>query len=473
MEVLSGIQEGLLALPKGGGAAKSIGERFQPDIFRGSGNYAIPIEVPKGPNALQPKLQLRYSTGDGNGPFGMGWVLSGPLKILRRTDKGLPKYEGEDEFIFGPGEVLVPVGDGQYRPRTDRQFMEITHNSNSWTVRTKQGYTYHLGSVDDSRLHVEGKTFGWLVDREIDPAGNEIRYHYQRNENQLYLERVSWSIYEVHLSYESRPDSIHFGRAGFPITSNWRCVAIERHCLTLSPSLTSRYALHYRQDETTQYSLLTSVELMGFDASGNVESYPPVQMTYSTFEPTEGTLHRIEALGSPPPDLNRPDTSLVDMDGDGLPDVLQASSSGHRYWKNQGSGSFGPMKSLDLQAVGMNLGDAGVSFADLTGDGTADLLRANHRLGIAVANTGAGKWAEEPLIYDWQVPLDLSHRTTRMTDLNGDGVIDLIQSGPAGFTLFYNQGDRGWSAPQSWHAGVIRPYSQISHLPKRIYSWWI
>ena len=63
---------GVISLPKGGEALHGIGEKFSPDLFTGTGNFTVPIALPPGRNGFQPQLKLVYSTGNGNGPFGLG-----------------------------------------------------------------------------------------------------------------------------------------------------------------------------------------------------------------------------------------------------------------------------------------------------------------------------------------------------------------------------------------------------------------
>src|SRR3954453_19020468 len=81
----------VISLPQGGGAVTGLGEKFSPDLFTGTGNFAVPIQVPAGRLGLQPQLTLGYSTGNGNGPFGLGWALSIP-GLTRSTSHGLPWY---------------------------------------------------------------------------------------------------------------------------------------------------------------------------------------------------------------------------------------------------------------------------------------------------------------------------------------------------------------------------------------------
>ena len=59
-------------MPKGCGAVQGIGEKFSPDLYTGTENFTVPIALPPGRNGFKPQLNLTYSTGNGNGPFGLG-----------------------------------------------------------------------------------------------------------------------------------------------------------------------------------------------------------------------------------------------------------------------------------------------------------------------------------------------------------------------------------------------------------------
>ena len=121
------------SLPKGGGSIQGLGEKFQSTAFDGTGSFSIPIATTPGRAGLDPKLSLEFSTGNGNGPFGLGWRLGLP-SVTRKTDKGLPRYASDDVFVISGAEDLVPVDAGSpltpgptrrgvftvqaYRPRT-------------------------------------------------------------------------------------------------------------------------------------------------------------------------------------------------------------------------------------------------------------------------------------------------------------------------------------------------------------------
>ena len=56
---------------------------FNVDGSSGSAQYSIPIIVPAGHGGMEPKLQLSYSSGGGNGHYGVGWEMVG-LPVVHR-----------------------------------------------------------------------------------------------------------------------------------------------------------------------------------------------------------------------------------------------------------------------------------------------------------------------------------------------------------------------------------------------------
>src|SRR5678816_2966383 len=143
----SGTSGQVISIPKGGGALHGIGEKFSPDLHTGTGNFSIPLTLPPGRNGFQPQMSLVYSTGHGNGPFGLGWILSIP-GVSRKTSKGVPRYDdSQDVFILSGAEDLVPVeampGMIRYRPRTEGLFARILYHRDAknsyWEIRSKDG----------------------------------------------------------------------------------------------------------------------------------------------------------------------------------------------------------------------------------------------------------------------------------------------------------------------------------------------
>ena len=61
-----------ISLPKGGGAIKGIDEKFSVNAVNGTSSFSIPLPFTPARGAT-PALSLSYSSGVGNGIFGLGW----------------------------------------------------------------------------------------------------------------------------------------------------------------------------------------------------------------------------------------------------------------------------------------------------------------------------------------------------------------------------------------------------------------
>ena len=157
-----------ISLPKGGGAIKSIDEKFQVNGANCTSSFSIPVPLSLSRNNFMLSLALSYNSGAGNGPFGIGWSLKA-LSIQRKTYKKLPEYQDasdSDTFIF-LGEDLVPVfikdnvgnwvkhtmSEGgqvitRYRPCIKGSFARIEKieedNNVYWKVRTKENIDMYL-----------------------------------------------------------------------------------------------------------------------------------------------------------------------------------------------------------------------------------------------------------------------------------------------------------------------------------------
>jgi len=576
----SGVAEQVISLPKGGGALKGIGETFQPNLFSGTGNHSIPIAISPGRNGFGPTLSLQYSSGNGNGPFGLGWQLSIP-RITRKTEKGLPRYDDTDVFVMSGAEDLVPClkkvvdptsGQGtwvaedpvqhpshtvyRYRPRTEGLFARIerwqhdTTGEVHWRATTKDNITSIYGGTSSSRIadpENEQRVYEWLLQETFDAVGNHILYEYARdnpqlysNEDpalglnaifehnrqatQLYIRRIYYGnfsdplldeqghavtypdgtqvghqhdgrryAFEVVFDYGDwdlptkdphpgpvsagqqelfgpdpsqssehnpvpiRDDRFSYFRARFEIRTLRRCrrVLMFHHFAELdSPTLVRSTDFDYRTDPDTRLSFLAAVTVTGYrrDANGiyHSASMPPVTFTYAEFRPHEQRYQSVAAQGSdmPPLALNNPNVALVDLFGDGLPDVLQSSAGGFRYWRNLGGGLLDPPQSLPHIPVGITLAQPGVGFGDMGGDGQADLLVHSGPLPGFFETTHNGTWQTfKP--YEVFPSFNLNDPNVRLIDLTGDGLSDALMTQGDYFLWFECLGEKGFAQPQS------------------------
>ncbi|MBL7792405.1 MAG: VCBS repeat-containing protein [Saprospiraceae bacterium] len=480
--------------PKGGGAMHGLGEKFSPDLFTGTGNFTVPIALSPGRNGFQPQINLSYSTGQGNGPFGMGWSLSIP-GVARQTSKGIPKYdEQKDTFILSGAEDLVPVerspgnGYSAYRPRTEGLFARIRYyldDKNAyWEVKTKDGLTSIYGTPasvgkNDQAACVNpdyrSNIFAWKLTQTTDPFGNQIKYTYEHDTgsegphywDQVYLRKIEYIDYtsksgkeqflaSVEFEYDkNRPDAFSDYKSGFEIRTRWRCqsILIETHPEGIANAVkVRRYVFNYDNSAKNDVSLLVGVQVTGFDDTGaEISEMPPLDFRYSKFDPQEKRdFFPVTGNDLPPVALSNPDFEIADLTGNGLPDIFQLNGVA-RFWKNMGNGRYDPPRMLKDRPP-VSLSDPGVQMLDADGDGRIDLLVTNGAFsGYFPMEYGRdAAWEKRPFTKYRQAPsFDLKDPEVKLVDLTGDGITDIIRSGTR-LECFFNDPKEGWNETRFW-----------------------
>ena len=92
-----------ISLPKGGGAIRSLGEKFAANPVTGTESMSVPIATSPGRSGFGPQLSLSYGSGVGNGPFGFGWSPRAPsISTLRRASSNFGARSG----VFQPEAVI-------------------------------------------------------------------------------------------------------------------------------------------------------------------------------------------------------------------------------------------------------------------------------------------------------------------------------------------------------------------------------
>lgn len=548
----SGTSSQSISLPKGGGAIQGIGETFQPNLFSGTGNFSVPIYTSPGRNGFGPQLTLQYSSGNGNGPFGVGWQLSIP-RIMRKTEKGLPTYTDEDVFVMSGTEDLVPcleVDDNPdqwepyevltYCPRTEGQFTRIerwqwlgpsTEDRDTgdihWRAITKENVTSVYGRTKAARLVDSEKAshiYEWLLEETFDAKGNHIAYEYIQEDlkgihehnrccTQTYLRRIRYGntpdmldqslrmgptglwtdpanplqtrpqhyLFEVLFDYgdlpnplkiaddlnndlvtnwAARPDPFSTYRAGFEIRTLRRCqrVLMLHHFkegeVEGAPVVKST-DFTYTVNPETQLSFLTDATVSGYRRDPNdPASYlkremPPVTFTYSAFKPQEQRYQSVTAEGRdfPPRSLNNPEFTLMDLFGNGLPDIVQGSPNGFYYWANLGEGHLDRRRPQSGGQPALSLAQANVAVGDMGGDGMVDLVVDAPSLAGFYESTPDGRW--KPFRrFEERPSFDLNDPNTRLVDLTGDGLSDVLVTRDHHFLWFRCQGEAGYKAPK-------------------------
>lgn len=475
--------------PKGGGALQGIGEKFSPDLFTGTGNFSVPIALPPGRGGFAPQLTLAYSTGNGNGPFGLGWGLSVP-NVSRKFSQGIPRYDdAKDTFILSRAEDLVPVAAPtqdvtQHRPRTEGLFARILHHSDQqtndyWEARNKDGSTSIYGTpgakgkdpavIADSTDPGRNRVFSWKLTSTKDAFGNVIRYVYTRDQNptegvhawdQLYVSQIQYADYgdprnpnflvSVDFAYENRPDHFSEYRSAFEIRTVQRCTRIDTFGGVDGKTPIRTYHFDYIDQDTEHpelrpingCSMLHRIRVEGHDG-GNAEWLPPLEFGYTQFMPASQKF--ISLSGHlPASSLADSNLGLVDLFGAGLPDILEMNSE-VRYWRNQGSGRFALPRAMEQAPAGLQLSDKGVQVLDANGDGSPDLLVTTDTLSGYYPLRFGGLWDKHSFQRLRSAPsFDLKDPEVRLVDLDGDGVTDAIRSSTR-LECYFNDPEQGWA----------------------------
>src|ERR1019366_3494933 len=198
-----------ISLPKGGGALRSIDEKFTVNAANGTCAFGVPLPFSKARGDVGLNLQLQYNSGSGNGHFGLGLSI-GLGSIQRRTDKLLPQYQDaleSDVFVLSGAEDLVPAlfqnpdgswkadtaGSGgthvrRYRPRIETGFARIEkieidgETGFFWKVTSRDNVVTVFGRTAAARIADPAdptRIFRWLPEWAYDDRGNCAEFIYK------------------------------------------------------------------------------------------------------------------------------------------------------------------------------------------------------------------------------------------------------------------------------------------------------
>ncbi|HAM73306.1 MAG TPA: hypothetical protein DCM86_16860 [Verrucomicrobiales bacterium] len=501
----SGVSPTAISLPKGPGSIEGLGESFQPSLNSGQAQYSVPLQLPPGPGGHHPSLALKYEGGGGNGILGPGWSLPIPA-IQRRSDHGLPTYgepvgfDRNDTFITEAREELVPRGDGYLFARNEGGFVRYEFLGSHWVGTRPDGTRMEFGLTAGGRIADGTHVYSWLLERVTDLHGNVERYVYADatgagNRGQRYLQLIEygagappWTARQyVRLEYEGRPDPIEDARPGFVVgtAQRLRSITVATEGVQLPPGhlagdfdangvpdfLDRRYLLEYLPEAgaSPPSSLLTRITMVGTDG---VTPLPPLSMGYAVCLPgdrLDASTARVASLNTPPTVMDNPLVEFIDLNGDGLPDVLRTDSGGgaHVAYLNSGQGPAAPDGTRAVSwsdprevsaplgaAWGFHLGQDETHLADMDGDGLADLVhRTPQGDSFYFSNRGTVSWGlrQEVSTSVAPPPAPFGSADVRTGDVDFDKRIDILQSIDSGggfdYRIWFNLGDQTYSAP--------------------------
>jgi len=232
-----------IAIPRGGGAVRGIGEKFAVDAVTGTGSVTVPLAASPGRSGSGPQPVLRYDSGTGNGPWGLGWRLD-ISSVRRTTDRGRPRFADDaesDTFLLRGSEDLVPCLDGQgrrlppeptrlggadyavhrYLPRVEGSFLLIERwvqvgrpAEVSWRTVSSDNVTTWYGRSAESRIFDPAdpaRVFEWLICATYDDRGNVTSYRYAEENG----DRVPAEVWEANRSAAARTANRYLKRVQY------------------------------------------------------------------------------------------------------------------------------------------------------------------------------------------------------------------------------------------------------------------
>ncbi len=142
---------------------------------------------------------------------------------------------------------------------------------------------------------------------------------------------------------------------------------------------------------------------------------------------------------------------IEDVNGDNLPDLIKGKGNNNRTtWLNNGTNwIIDSSWTLPNGVFFVNLSgiDEGIRLADINGDGLIDILRGNAGNESTWVNNGSG-WT---LDNSWNVPERANfvssygtNKGVRIVDINGDGLVDLMDGGSGTPITYINKAKKAY-----------------------------
>ncbi|WP_321430249.1 DUF2341 domain-containing protein [uncultured Methanolobus sp.] len=446
---------------------------FDTSLFTGSFVYKYPIETVRGRANLEPGVSLTYSSSMGSrgtyGSLGVGWSLND--NCIVRDTRYTSNNTSDDRFILvldGSSSKLVYVADDDsYHTETER-FMRITKKANGnnsfgdyWLLEMPDGTKYRFGYNDDSeqRNSVESRNYisKWWLDQIEDVNGNKIIYIYVENPEEgeigsTYLDRILYNdgLSAVHFNFTEKTHNFSVYEYSNKINEK---KLISNISVLNNGVVLWKYELGYEYQQSKLF--LTSIKKTGQHDS----TLPPTIFEYDSLTGW-GQTSLDMPISFAEGDRGK---RIADVNGDGLDDVLIGfrSDSGElelMTWLNTGDGWRAKTSWAPPTYFRNFTEDAGTRLADVNGDGLVDIIQNGEYSDSAWINTGEG-WEQNS---SWIPPIRIGYKKdegVRIADINGDGLPDLLQGYKAGDGTYiwgaYINNGTGWEQNDLWKSPVL------------------
>ena len=476
----------------------------------GEASYTYPLTLP--PALLAPHLALVYDSRHGvDRDMAYGWHLSGLAAITRPND--LQAFqEGELHYVSPEsGGVLRPGGVGEWRLSTTsggETNLAYEETTDTWTAASTIEGTWTLAAADAGASHGTNTSL-WRGTRYSDPSGNCFDATY---DSQGRIETIeyggNWVTEDAHtvrvsFSYGSLVPVHTNARGGFidELEGSLNYISIETWADGASGWADARaYELDVSRSEGV--TRLDDIIAQGVTDGDAWHSEPAVNFTYSDFtgasaperdnettypfadlgrtvtrdgigdeDAPSGSIYDCDAATLPA----RVESTLIDLNGDGLPDYVEADGTGNwtvyyqlvnattgaHTWDTAGTTYTGLTDWIGGFYTSGDYTNQLVRLTDLDNDGFQDIIDTRPLTGCGGST---GLWGVRygngdgfdamvpeaaPLPYierrNAAIDSDLPGIEATLVDVNGDGFLDVVRLAPTSDQLevWLHTGTRG------------------------------
>ncbi|EYF04841.1 Hypothetical protein CAP_3867 [Chondromyces apiculatus DSM 436] len=198
---------------------------------------------------------------------------------------------------------------------------------------------------------------------------------------------------------------------------------------------------------------------LGGDGQRNLVQFAPPVAGYHARTEDDGWGPFVPFASQPNIDWNDPNLRFIDLNGDGLDDLLLVGATSYTWYPSLGKRGFGPARFFprgrdDARGPTAVFADPRhtVFLADMSGDGLTDLVRIDNGSVSYWPNLGHGKFGAKVVMTNaprFASSTQFDARRIRLGDIDGSGTTDVIYvGGEGGVRVWFNQAGNGWSEEQ-------------------------
>ena len=261
--------------------------------------------------------------------------------------------------------------------------------------------------------------------------------------------------FEVINAWDFRPDAFSDYKAGFEIRTTRLCkrVLLYHHFTGLNEYDGFVKSLNFEYDTSTEqdFTFLKAITSYGYikkpDGSYSHKKLPPMEFEYQKHDWSD----EIQSISSEdivhaPTGLDEKQYQFTDLFNEGLSGILTEQANGWYYKHNLGDGKFEQAKLVSPKPSFVGLGRQ-LQLADLDGDGGKQLVSYDTEPKGYFELDDNNEWLG--LQSFKALPnIDFGDANTRMLDLNGDGLPEVVISEDSVFTWYASEGRKGYTSAQ-------------------------